>query len=83
MMKKPVYGLMGDSINSESLWQIQLLLWKELWADIKTARKLSDKFKYLIMYPGWNHIDGGKKASDYRSEAWIRDELIKRVQKEV
>jgi hypothetical protein len=35
------------------------------------------------MYPGWNHIDGGKKASDYRSEAWIRDELIKRTQKEV
>ncbi|WP_025662996.1 sterol desaturase family protein [Aquimarina megaterium] len=80
--EKPVYGLMGDSINSESLWQIQLLLWKELWADMKTAKKVSDKLKYLIMYPGWNHIDGGKKASDYRSEAWIRDELIKRTQKE-
>lgn len=71
--EKPVYGLMGDSINGESLWQIQLVLWKELWKDMKTAPKFKDKIKYLIMPPGWNHIDGGKMAKEYREEAWIQD----------
>ncbi len=74
--EKPVYGLMGDSINGESLWQIQIVLWKELWSDIKTAPRFIDKIKYLIMPPGWNHIDGGKMAKEYRSEAWIQDEII-------
>jgi len=66
--EKPVYGLMGDHVNGEKLWQTQLILWKELWRDIKSADKISDKIKYVIMHPGWNHIDGGKKASDYRLE---------------
>ncbi len=79
--EKPIYGLMGDTINSESQWQIQLLLWKELWMDMKKASKWSDKLKYIIMYPGWNHIDGGKKASTYKSEAWEEDLVTQQIQK--
>ncbi len=78
--EKPVYGLMGNHINGENLWQIQVVLWKELWMDIKSAKKISDKIKYLIMYPGWNHIDGGKKASDYRSQAWNQKKFEKQVE---
>ncbi|MDY8135935.1 sterol desaturase family protein [Aquimarina sp. 2201CG5-10] len=74
--EKPEFGLMGDSINGENLYQTQIVLWKELWSDMKSAPKWSDKLKYLIMPPGWNHIDGGKKADDYRAEAWLIDKRI-------
>ena len=68
--EKPVYGLMHDHINSESYWQIQLILWKDLWVDIRSASKLTDKIKYVVMPPGWSHVDGGKLAHSYRAEAW-------------
>lgn len=74
--EKPVYGLMGDTINGESLWQIQMMLWRELWDDMKAAPKLTDKIKYVVMPPGWNHIDGGKKAGEYRSEAWAKNKQL-------
>ena len=61
---------MHEKLNSENLWHVQFLLWKELWLDIKKAPTLLDKVKYLFMPPGWNHIDGGKKAKEYRDEAW-------------
>ncbi|MCO7184338.1 sterol desaturase family protein [Tenacibaculum sp. XPcli2-G] len=68
--EKIVYGIMHEKLNSENLWHVQFLLWKELWLDIKKAPTLLDKVKYLFMPPGWNHIDGGKKAKEYRDEAW-------------
>jgi sterol desaturase/sphingolipid hydroxylase (fatty acid hydroxylase superfamily) len=72
---KPSYGILSENIDGKSLWQVQLLLWKELWMDIRKAPRLSDKIKYLIMPPGWNHIDGGKMAASYRSEAWKEYEI--------
>ena len=69
--EKIEYGIMHDKLNSESLWDVQFLLWKELWLDVKKAPRLIDKVKYVFMPPGWNHIDGGKKAREYRNEAWL------------
>ncbi|QKX06384.1 sterol desaturase family protein [Aquimarina sp. TRL1] len=69
----PEYGIVHDKINSENLWDVQFILWKDLWRDIKSAPRFIDKLKYIVMYPGWNHIDGGKKASKYRNDAWESD----------
>ncbi|CAM1364191.1 conserved membrane hypothetical protein [Tenacibaculum litopenaei] len=64
------YGIMHDQLDSTSIWDVQFLLWKELWTDVKNAPTFKDKINYLIQPPGWNHIDGGKLAEVYRSEAW-------------
>lgn len=68
--EKIQYGIMHDKLNSESFWHVQFLMWKELWTDVKNAPTIGDKVKYVFMPPGWNHIDGGKKAEVYRAEAW-------------
>ncbi len=67
--EKIEYGVMHDGLNSESFWHVQFLLWKDLWIDVKNAPTLIDKIKYIFMPPGWNHIDGGKKAKYYRDLA--------------
>ncbi|MFL0062548.1 sterol desaturase family protein [Tenacibaculum maritimum] len=67
--EKLLYGMMDDKIDGKNLWQIQTVLWKELWYDIKTAPTFKDKINYLIKPPGWNHIDGGKLAEEFRNEA--------------
>ncbi|WP_431165195.1 sterol desaturase family protein [Tenacibaculum halocynthiae] len=66
-----LYGIMHDKLDSENIWHVQFLLWKELWSDVVKAPKLLDKVKYVFMPPGWNHLDGGKKAREYRDEAWL------------
>ncbi len=68
--EKIQYGIMHDKLKRTSFWNVQFLMWKELWIDVKNTPKLSDKIKYLFMSPGWNHIDGGKKAKAYRDNAW-------------
>ncbi|TCI90373.1 sterol desaturase family protein [Tenacibaculum sp. M341] len=68
--EKIQYGIMHDKLNSESFWHVQFLMLKELWLDVKRAPTFTDKMKYIFMPPGWNHIDGGKKAEVYREEAW-------------
>ncbi|CAL2085009.1 sterol desaturase family protein [Tenacibaculum sp. 190524A05c] len=70
--EKIEYGIMHDELNSESFWHVQFLMWKELWFDVKNAPTIIDKIKYVVMPPGWNHIDGGKRAESYREEAWER-----------
>lgn len=67
---KPVYGMMDDKIDGGNIFQVQLQLWKDLWRDMSSAPKWSDKLKYVYKYPGWNHIDGGKTADALREEAW-------------
>lgn len=66
---RPMYGIINDKINSKNFLQVQFQLWKDLWYDIVRAPRFIDKIRYVIMPPGWNHIDGGKKASAYRSDA--------------
>jgi sterol desaturase/sphingolipid hydroxylase (fatty acid hydroxylase superfamily) len=79
----PVYGIIHEKINGKNLLQVQLLLWKDLWRDISGATRLSDKLKYIIKPPGWNHINGGKMAHAYRVEAWLTYETGKRKGKSV
>jgi len=66
---KPTYGLMDDKIDSKSFLQVQLQLWKDLWRDVKQAPGFYNKLRYIIMPPGWNHIDGGKLAGAFRADA--------------
>ncbi|SEC00507.1 Sterol desaturase/sphingolipid hydroxylase, fatty acid hydroxylase superfamily [Tenacibaculum sp. MAR_2009_124] len=67
--KKMEYGIMDDTIDGENFWQIQTILWRELWRDIVKAPTFLDKLKYIFKPPGWNHIDGGKLAESFREEA--------------
>lgn len=67
--EKPQFGIINDKINSKKFWQVQLVLWKDLWNDVKAAPRWLDKVKYIFYPPGWNHIDGGKLAHVYRNEA--------------
>ncbi|WP_211092797.1 sterol desaturase family protein [Chitinophaga varians] len=78
---KPVYGLLNDKISGRNLLQVQLQLWRDLWTDVKQAPGLKNKLKYIIMPPGWNHIDGGKMAAAYRAEGWkvLREEKKKKL----
>ena len=68
--EKPVYGMMDEKVDGKNFIQIQTILWKELWIDVKNAPTFSDKLKYIFMPPGWNHIDGGRLAESFREEAW-------------
>jgi hypothetical protein len=78
---KPVYGILNDKINGKNLLQVQLQLWRDLWTDVKQAPGLKNKLKYIIMPPGWNHINGGKMAAEYRAEGWkvLREEKKKKL----
>ena len=66
------YGIYHKTLDSRNIWDVQFMLWKDLWRDIKSAPSLSDKFKYAFMAPGWNHVNGGQKAEVYRKDAWIK-----------
>ena len=66
----PVYGTMKD-IDSENLYDSQSNEFIALWEDIKSTSKFSEKIKYIIMPPGWNHIDGGTLANEIRSNALL------------
>lgn len=66
--EKPVYGLTKE-INSANIVIAQTDEWVCLWRDLKSAPRLIDKVKYLIMPPGWNHVDGGETARVVRERA--------------
>jgi len=57
----PTYGITVN-INSFSPLKIASHEYISLWQDIRRAKKLSDKIKYLINPPGWSH-DGENRTS--------------------
>jgi len=67
----PKYGTMKE-IDSENLLDTQTNEFLSLWKDIKSAVKLSDKIKYIIKPPGWNHIDGGILANEIRNNSLLK-----------
>ncbi|NLR93796.1 sterol desaturase family protein [Flammeovirga agarivorans] len=77
--EKPELGIMNDKLDPSNLKSVQLTLWKDLWKDVKGAPTFIDKIKYILYPPGWNHIDGGKLAGEFRKEAL--DELKTEEQK--
>lgn len=66
---KPKYGVMDREIKSTQFKSTQFKMWIDLYKDIKNAPNWSNKFQYLIMPPGWNHMKSGKLGKDYRKEA--------------
>ena len=60
-IESPTYGLTVN-INSFSPLKIASHEYISLWQDMRRAKKLSDKIKYLINPPGWSH-DGENKTS--------------------
>ena len=66
---KPELGIMNEELDPSNLKNVQLTLWKELWADVKNAPTFLDKIKYIFYPPGWSHVNGGKLAGEYRQEA--------------
>jgi len=69
------YGILHNNLDSSNIWHIQFMLFQDLWKDIKKAPTVASKIKYVFMPPGWNHINGGKKAKAYRDGAWEKRKL--------
>jgi sterol desaturase/sphingolipid hydroxylase (fatty acid hydroxylase superfamily) len=57
----PIYGI-TENINSFSPLKIASHEYISIWQDMRRAKKLSDKIKYLINPPGWSH-DGENNTS--------------------
>lgn len=64
----PQYGIMKE-IDTDSLLTVQSDEFRSLWHDMASAQKWSDKVKYALYPPGWNHVDGGLLADDLRNAA--------------
>lgn len=62
------YGIMKD-VDSENLTDAQLNELQSLWRDVRSADSLMNKLRYIFLPPGWNHIDGGTLAEDFRNAA--------------
>jgi len=69
----PVYGT-KKKIDSENLFETQANGFIELWKDIKSAHRFTDKVKYIFMPPGWNHNGTGILAKQIRKEALLRQQ---------
>lgn len=65
--EEPTYGL-TKSIDTKNPLKIQFTGVKWLWEQMQSAEKLSDKFKYLYMPPGWRHDGKGETAEELRRE---------------
>lgn len=50
----PTYGILKGP-DSYNLWTLQTHEFQSLWKDIRSARKWSDKLRYIIKPPGWSH----------------------------
>jgi len=64
----PEYGI-TKPVNSENLVDSQVDEFVSLWRDIRSSPKLVHKAKYILMPPGWNHLDGGYTAAEARRDA--------------
>lgn len=71
--EEPVYGLRKE-INSENLIETQTDEFVALWKDMKSSSRLIDKVKYLVMPPGWNHVNGGETAKQIRRKALLENQ---------
>lgn len=58
----PKYGLVKN-IDSHNWAYVATHEYGSIWRDVKRAKKLSDKLKYIFLAPGWSH-DGPDLRSD-------------------
>ena len=66
---EPVEFGITREVNSESWVDVQLGEFRTLWADLKTAPGLKNKFCYLLMPPGWSHTGDHKTVAALRRKA--------------
>jgi sterol desaturase/sphingolipid hydroxylase (fatty acid hydroxylase superfamily) len=60
--EEPRFGLVKQ-MEDQTVWNIQTWGPRLLWADVKRAKRWSDKLRYLAMPPGWKH-DGCPMTSE-------------------
>lgn len=66
-IEKPLYGL-TNNINSYHPVTIATHEYASIIKDIKRARKLRDKLKYIFFAPGWSHDGEDKRAKTLRKK---------------
>ncbi len=66
-IEKPLYGL-TNNINSYHPVTVATHEYASIIKDIKRARKLSDKLKYIFFAPGWSHDGDDKRAKTLRKK---------------
>lgn len=74
--EKPDYGLRKE-INSANLLESQTDEWVALWRDIRNAPRWKDKFKYLVLAPGWAPGGQGEMARSIRKQALAKSKQEK------
>lgn len=63
----PVYGL-TTNIESHHALYVATHEYGAIWRDVKRARKLSDKLKYIFYAPGWSHDGPDMRAKIVRAQ---------------
>lgn len=61
--EKPIYGI-TTNIESYNPLHIATHEYRNIWRDVKRAKKFSDKLKYIFYPPGWSH-DGPNQTSKH------------------
>lgn len=65
--EKPVYGI-TKNIHTYNLFKIASHEFVDIWRDVKSAPKLSDKLKYIFYSPGWSHNGPDLRARTLRKQ---------------
>ncbi|ANQ52420.1 sterol desaturase family protein [Flammeovirga yaeyamensis] len=63
----PVYGL-TENINTFNKFKVVTHEYQNLWRDIKSADRFTDKLRYLFKAPGWSHLGDDKRAKTLRRQ---------------
>ena len=65
--EKPIYGLTSN-IETNNIPEVVLHEYKSIWRDVRRAKKLSDKLKYIFYAPGWSHDGEDLRAKTLRGK---------------
>lgn len=65
--EKPIYGLTSN-IETNNIPEVVLHEYKSIWRDVRRAKKLSDKLKYIFYAPGWSHDGEDLRAKTLRAK---------------
>ncbi|MES2619721.1 MAG: sterol desaturase family protein [Bacteroidota bacterium] len=65
--EKPIYGL-TKNIHTFNLFKIASHEFFDIWKDVKSAPKFSDKLKYIFYSPGWSHDGPDLRARTLRKQ---------------
>ena len=60
-----VYGLTSN-LESDDILTVALHEYRMLWRDVRRARHWRQKWRYLLLAPGWSHDGPDKRANTLR-----------------